>query len=220
MTPSAAAPAPDGLILALHSSSSSLGVACAEAWPPEGGERVRCFPLGRALSTSLLHCVEEVLPAGRWPRLVRLAVATGPGGFTGTRLTVVMARTLAQQLGCPLNGISSFLLMAHRLIAEGRSGPGPFWIRQELPRRGFVVGRYGCPDGGEDPVELSVPHLVPLEQEAGWRDHGEPVHPFLDAVPRDVTCLLQRARRAHQGGQPAAWGPVLPIYPTSPVGGL
>jgi tRNA threonylcarbamoyladenosine biosynthesis protein TsaB len=59
------------------------------------------FPLGRGLSNQLLTCIETVLPAADWTRLGRLAVATGPGGFTGTRLTIVVARTLAQQLASP-----------------------------------------------------------------------------------------------------------------------
>ena len=139
-------PDPDGRpwLLALHSSSDSLGVGLQRLGATQP-ERLESFPLGRSLSNRLFDCLESVLPADAWPRLGRLAVATGPGGFTGTRLTVVLARTLAQQLALPLDGISSFQLMAGRLLAGPRppSAAGPFWLLQELPRRGVVAGLYG-----------------------------------------------------------------------------
>ena len=98
------------LLLALHSSTERFGVAVLD---PSVGElpQPAVFDDGRGLSNTLLKRVESVLPAPRWPGLQGLAVATGPGGFTGTRLTVVMARTLAQQLRVPLVGVSSFTFL-------------------------------------------------------------------------------------------------------------
>ncbi|MEB3176920.1 MAG: tRNA (adenosine(37)-N6)-threonylcarbamoyltransferase complex dimerization subunit type 1 TsaB, partial [Synechococcus sp.] len=86
--------------LALHSCSESLGLALLEP----AGIRSSQQLLGRELAKGLLPALEALLPAERWPQLQWLAVATGPGGFTGTRLTVVLARTLAQQLAIPLWG--------------------------------------------------------------------------------------------------------------------
>ena len=132
----------DPLLLALHSSSETLavGVCALESASGPAWAEARCaaFPLGRALSQQLLSCVEELLPAPQWPRLARLVVATGPGGFTGTRLTVVLARTLAQQLSIPLHGFSSFLLMArrHREPGAAMAAVERFWLHQSLPRRG------------------------------------------------------------------------------------
>ena len=102
-------------LLALHSSSETLGLAVCDAENPAEGIRTLSRPMGRQLTNGLIPAVEELLPQAEWASIGRLAVSTGPGGFTGTRLTVVMARTLAQQLGCPLHGESSFALMAPRL---------------------------------------------------------------------------------------------------------
>ena len=88
-----------GAVLALHSSSDVLGVGVhwlGGSGPVEASRALRAFPLGRGLSNQLLSCMEQLLPADQWPQLIRLAVATGPGGFTGTRLTVVLARTDAE----------------------------------------------------------------------------------------------------------------------------
>ena len=65
------------LLLALHSSSETLGVALQPLGQPEAAVQVESFPLGRRLSNDLLPCVEQVLPAGDWPQIGRLAVATG-----------------------------------------------------------------------------------------------------------------------------------------------
>ena len=51
------------LLLALHSSSESLGVAVQPLGQPAGPARVASFPLGRRLSNELLPCVEQLLPA-------------------------------------------------------------------------------------------------------------------------------------------------------------
>ena len=153
-------------LLALHSSSDTLAVGLQRlaAGPAPEPARLASFPLGRQLSNELLPCVEELLPAEQWPQLGRLVVATGPGGFTGTRLTLVLARTLAQQLAIPLHGFSSFQLIARRLAAPGgaMAGAERFWLTQELPRRGVVAGAYG-PDpaafGGV--AEWEPPRLFP-----------------------------------------------------------
>ena len=143
-----------------------------------------------------------------------LSLATGPGGFTGTRLTVVMARTLAQQLGVPLLGVSSFALMAARLAdrlpARPDAGEG-FWITRELPRRGVVGGSYRVNQGVVE--ELEPPHLL-----QPGRSLGTMVLEADDDVEADVIRLLNELQAALACGQSCPWQSVLPIYPTSPVG--
>jgi tRNA threonylcarbamoyl adenosine modification protein YeaZ len=101
--------------MALHSSTERFGVAVFDPTSSTGTSAVEVFDDGRGLSNTLITRVSAMVPRERWTNFNGLAVATGPGGFTGTRLSVVMARTLAEQLRCPLLGISSFALMAPRL---------------------------------------------------------------------------------------------------------
>jgi tRNA threonylcarbamoyladenosine biosynthesis protein TsaB len=198
------------LLLALHSSTERFGVAVLD---PNVGDlpQPAVFDDGRALSNTLLKRVESVLPAPRWSGLQGLAVATGPGGFTGTRLTVVMARTLAQQLRVPLVGVSSFALMAARLCGRLSDPSDRFWITRELPRRGVVGGAYQLNDGAVE--ELEPPHLL-----QPGRSLGPMVLEAHDDVEADVICLLNRLQTALSRGQACPWQSVLPIYPTSPVG--
>ena len=201
-------------LLALHSTSDSLGVGLQRPGAPQP-DRLETFPLGRGLSNRLFDSLESVLPAGDWPRLGRLAVATGPGGFTGTRLTVVLARTLAQQLDLPLDGVSSFRLMARRLLT-GPDPPaaGPFWLGQELPRRGVVAGLYGADRSQPGGVaELEAPRLH-REVEALV---AFPVREARVCLPEDVIQLLSFSRAIAEAGLTSPWQQVLPLYPTSPV---
>ena len=207
------------LLLALHSSSESLGVGICDVQAPEAKPQCVSFPLGRQLSNELLPCVEQLLPAERWPELARIVVATGPGGFTGTRLTVVLARTLAQQLQIPLHGFGSFLLMAHRLAEAGvLTGDQPrFWLRQTLPRRGIVAGAYRLDDAALGGIlETDEPRLFRPEEE--WPG-GEPGAPAEVDAEQDVLQLLALGRLAHAAALPGPWETVLPLYPTSPVDG-
>ena len=204
-----------GWLLALHSSSDRLGVGLvAGAVPASEPLRLEAFDTGRDLANQLFACLESVLPASRWPQLRRLAVATGPGGFTSTRLTVVLARTLAQQLQLPLDGPSSFLLIARRLWCAGEAPQEPFWLLQELPRRGQVAGRYVAdPAAVAGLRELQAPTLLAADVALEG--------PCLAAVPHlpdDVAQLLAISQACERCGQPAPWQPVRPIYPTSPVG--
>lgn len=207
--------APGGWLLALHSSSDRLGVgllacdATAAAAP-----QLAVFETGRDLANRLFPCLESVLPASAWPQLRRLAVATGPGGFTSTRLTVVVARTLAQQLRLPLDGPSSFLLIARRLWRTGAAPDGPFWLQQELPRRGLVAGRYGPdPEAAAGLCELQAPTLLAADATLPG-----PRLAALPHLPEDVAELLAISQANERRGAAAPWAPVRPLYPTSPVG--
>ena len=200
------------LLMALHSSSETFGVAVQDPLKPEGGRKVAVFDDGRSLSNTLIARVSTLLPPERWSDLEGLAVATGPGGFTGTRLSVVMARTLAQQLNCRLIGVSSYALMASRLVErlpleQKRS---PFWIQRELPRRGWIAGCYQLLDGRIE--EIRSPHLLPPGQLV------EPVLAAKEDVAADVERLLALLQLADRLDTAGPWQPVLPLYPTSPVG--
>jgi tRNA threonylcarbamoyladenosine biosynthesis protein TsaB len=207
---------PPSWLLALHSSSEILGLGLAALAPAPGASpSISSHPLGRRLSNDLLTCVEQLLPAPQWRQLGRLAVATGPGGFTGTRVTVVFARTLAQQLGLPLDGFSSFLLMAHRLRQRAEVGDQPFWLLQELPRRGIVAGCYAVDEWALGGIaEREAPRLYAQLDDL---PSGARLQARVDPAA-DVAQLLRLSGLAAAAGSGAPWASVLPLYPTSPVG--
>ena len=101
--------APNKYALAFHTTTPQLGIAISNF---ADNHRSQVWDLGRDLSTYLHQSLREILQPQTWQDLEFIAVAKGPGGFTGTRIGVVAARTLAQQLEVPLFGISTLAAVA------------------------------------------------------------------------------------------------------------
>ncbi len=90
--------------LALHTTSPELGLSLSNF---AGDTRTGVWNLGRDLSTHLHQYLTEFIKPQNWSDLEFIAVAKGPGSFTGTRIGVVTARVIAQQFELPLFPISS-----------------------------------------------------------------------------------------------------------------
>jgi tRNA threonylcarbamoyl adenosine modification protein YeaZ len=102
--------------LALHTTTPQLGIALSNF-----NDDTRCqnWDLGYELSSHLHQYLIDFLKPQTWQDLKFIAVAKGPGGFTGTRIGIVTARTLAQQLNIPVFGISTLAAIAHKMRAGG-----------------------------------------------------------------------------------------------------
>jgi len=206
-------------LLALHSCSETFGVSTLDLRNKQRGPVTATFDVGRSLSNNIFNCIEEIIPKSTWSEITRIGVAIGPGRFTGTRLSVVLARTLAQQLNCYLDGVSSFRLMAPRLALNLKQvdRKNPFWIVNKLERRGIVGGKYqikenkSCNKIENDVIEIIAPHLIKV---------GESIIPSINAIDNistDVIELLNYTRKRHESKHVSNWKTVKPIYPTSPV---
>lgn len=130
-------------ILAIDTSNYALGVALLEDNQVLGeyitnlkkNHSVRIMP---AIQTLMKDC--ERMPAD----LTKIVVAKGPGSYTGVRIGVTIAKTLAWTLNIPLVGISSLEILA--------SGPGRYFDGYVSPlfdaRRGQVyTGLFQFQDG-------------------------------------------------------------------------
>ncbi len=95
--------------LALHTASRELGLAISNF---AGDSRCKTWNLDRDLATHLHQYLVEFIGRQTWADLAFIAVAKGPGGFTGTRMGMVTARTLAQQLDIPVFAISTLAAVA------------------------------------------------------------------------------------------------------------
>lgn len=95
--------------LALHTTTGELGIALVTT---EGKYRLETWDLGRNLANELQAKLQEFMLDIPWQEIEFLAVAVGPGSYTSTRIGVVTARILAQQLNIPLYGISTLKAFA------------------------------------------------------------------------------------------------------------
>lgn len=107
--------APKAYGFAIHTSSPQLGLALSNF---AGDSRSQTWDLGRDLSTHFHQYLAEFLKPQIWTDLAFIAVAKGPGSFTSTRIGVVTARTLAQQLDIPLFGVSTLAAVAWEKYRE------------------------------------------------------------------------------------------------------
>jgi tRNA threonylcarbamoyl adenosine modification protein YeaZ len=139
-------------------------------------------------------------------------VAIGPGGFTGTRLGVVLARTLAQQLNLPLFGISSL-----QAIAQATVTTAPTIAVQMPAQRGDLYGSiYQQPD---QVAAIADQVMNPEAWQKTLQQFPEATIVAAIALQgRYAPNLLAIAQRQWQAGDRPDWATVLPYYGQHPVG--
>lgn len=201
--------------LALHTSSPELGLALSL---PSGQIRQQVWPLGRDLTAYLHTCLQDFMGTCSWQSLDFIAVAKGPGGFTGTRIGVTVARTLAQELSIPLFGVSSLAAIAHQSYREGRvMGALPLAVTLAA-QRGEVFGAV---------YEASPSGIIPVCSEALYRSDDwetrladwEP-HQRMQAeggMAASVAGVLALSLESWNQGDRPGWQGVLPFYGQHPV---
>ena len=72
--------------------------------------------------------------------LTHIAASVGPGSFTGIRIGVTTARTMAQMLGLPCIGVSSIRAMAKRVLDDAISGGSHYIVPMINARRHQTYG--------------------------------------------------------------------------------
>jgi tRNA threonylcarbamoyl adenosine modification protein YeaZ len=199
--------------LALHTSSPALGLAISS-----NADDVRCqtWDLGRETSNYLHPYLVEFLSPQTWQDLAWIAVANGPGGFTGTRLAVVTARTLGQQLNLPVFTISSLAAIAWQSQQVGS-------IAISMPaQRGEVFGAVYSLNLERQKLTTILPDSV--FSSADWDtqlDHFQPSHHHI--IPQSanladtVVGVLALAQIAYDRGERPEWSNAIPFYGQHPI---
>ncbi len=110
-------------ILAIDTSCAAASVAVVEGGRVEP-LAVISRPMTRGHADALAPMVEEAMRGvdGGFPSLARIAVATGPGSFTGIRVGLAMARAMGVALAVPVVGVSTLAAFAAPLLSEPRTG--------------------------------------------------------------------------------------------------
>ncbi|MGA7937414.1 MAG: tRNA (adenosine(37)-N6)-threonylcarbamoyltransferase complex dimerization subunit type 1 TsaB [Kovacikia sp.] len=205
--------------LAIHTASPDLGLAIDNF---QGDARSQVWNLGRDLSTHLHIHLAEFLKPQTWSDLAFIAVAKGPGGFTGTRIGVVTARTLAQQLEIPLFAISTLEAIAHSeqlILAEEQD-----IAVQLLAQRGEIFGAIyrsvATPEGLETILPDSVMPAALWEKTLANWPHPYHLVKAEGSLGSSATSLLAVANFVWQQGTRPHWSEALPFYGQHPVEGM
>jgi tRNA threonylcarbamoyl adenosine modification protein YeaZ len=202
--------------LALHTASAELGLAISNF---AGDSRSQTWNLGRDLATDLHQRLVEFIGPQTWADLAFIAVAKGPGGFTGTRMGVVTARTLAQQLEIPVFAISTLAAVA---FYNHRKSPSNLNIALQMrAQRGQLFGAvYSVNNSGV--IEL-LPDTV-MSPEA-WQEKLESCGDACQLIEvaselgRSVSSVLELAYLEWEKGSRPGWWEALPYYGQHPVEG-
>ncbi|MDX5475831.1 MAG: tRNA (adenosine(37)-N6)-threonylcarbamoyltransferase complex dimerization subunit type 1 TsaB [Bacillaceae bacterium] len=124
-------------VLAIDTSTYLLGVALVDN-DKVVGELITNIKKNHSLRA--MPAVEQLMKeCGITPKeLDRIVVANGPGSYTGVRIGVTIAKTLAWSLNIPIVGISSLQLLA----ANGRYFPGVICPMMDARRGQVFTGLY------------------------------------------------------------------------------
>jgi tRNA threonylcarbamoyl adenosine modification protein YeaZ len=115
---------------------------------PDGRCLIREEAMQKGQAERLLPLLEELLAEGGlgWSDLAALAVGTGPGNFTGVRISVAAARGLALGLGVPAIGITRLEALAHGL-------PRPLTVVEDARREEVYLQHFT--EAGAEPARLA-----------------------------------------------------------------
>lgn len=227
-----------GYGLAIHTASPELGLAISNF---AGDRRSQTWNLGRETSQLLHSYLVEFLKPQTWQDLEFIAVAKGPGGFTGTRLGIVSARTLAQQLEIPLFAIST---LAGAAWDAGKKLDTPEAdIAVQMPaRRGEIfcavyrltlaIGETGQHEtltndnfsaGSVPPLTIKTVLLDRVQTLEAWQavlnqwDRFYHRVELAEGASSSVTSILEIAYRDWLAGDRPHWSEALPFYGQHPV---
>jgi tRNA threonylcarbamoyladenosine biosynthesis protein TsaB len=157
----------------------------------------------------LLGRIEEALAeigAGRRD-LTGVVVGTGPGSFTGLRIGLATAKTIAYALGIPIVGVSSTRALA---LAAATADASRTELAIALPAGAAdrYVHRFRI--SGGLPVELGQPQLVASPPKSD-EIYGE-------GVPRVATALAHLGTAALRAGETDDPATLVPAYVALPRG--
>ncbi|HEY9798932.1 MAG TPA: tRNA (adenosine(37)-N6)-threonylcarbamoyltransferase complex dimerization subunit type 1 TsaB [Leptolyngbyaceae cyanobacterium] len=202
--------------LSLHTTTPELGLSISNFAEET---RSQVWNLGRDLSSYIHQYLLEFIAPQTWADLAFIAVAKGPGGYTGTRIGVVIARTLGQQLNIPVFGISTLAAVAWQEICKNQYKKA---IATEMPaQRGQIFAAIYQLSGDGTELLTLLPDTVFTpeawqETLANWQDEYELVE-AKSSLAATVTSILQLAYLEWQQGKRPNWSEALPYYGQHPV---
>ena len=114
------------------------------------------------LCNNLINDLNKFISKENLKKVKKISVSIGPANFNASRLVVVLARTISQQINCPLESFSSFEIMSRRIASKNNifRNNQSFWIYKKLKRKGFIAGKYEISHDEEKNMDLIIREIV------------------------------------------------------------
>jgi len=203
--------------LVFHSTDNSFGFGYRKNNDLESDELfIKKFD--NDLCNNLINDLNKFISKEILQKINKLSVSIGPANFNASRLIVVLARTISQQINCPLDSFSSFEIMAKRIALKNNIfiNKKLFWIFKKLKRKGFIAGKYEIYGGAQNNADISIREILSpkvikelnskeLFFQASYKDE-EDLKEFLDLSNKNLL-----------NSKVDSWEKVLPLYPISPI---
>ncbi len=201
--------------LVIHSTDNSFGFGYRKNNNLES-DKLFLKKFDNDLCNNLIHDFNKFISKENLQKVNKISVNIGPANFNASRLIVVLARTISQQLNCPLDSFSSFEIMAKRIALKNNifMNKQSFWIYKKLKRKGVIAGKYKIFNNEQKNSDLVIRETVlpkiikeieskELFFEANYEDK------------EDLTELLNLSSNNFLNTN--SWQKVLPLYPISPI---
>ncbi|MDC3148333.1 molecular chaperone [bacterium] len=204
-------------ILVIHSTDNSFGFGYRKNNTPESDELfIKKFD--NDLCNNLINDLNKFISRENLSKIKKLSVSIGPANFNASRLVVVLARTISQQINCPLDSFSAFEIMAKRIASKNNifKNKKSFWIYKKLKRKGLIAGKYEIYHKEKDSSDLVIRETV-LPKVVKELESKEVTFEANYDDKEDLKELLNLANKNLLNLNLDSWKKVLPLYPISPI---
>ena len=198
--------------LSIETSGTVGSVALGDVDPP----RILRFTQGLAQGKQLLPCIERLLGEAKIKKPDFLAVGVGPGSYTGLRISVTVARTLAWTWEVPLLGIGSLTALAAQAGRQRRLVVPLIDAKQGEIYAASYRWQDGVPRQVHEPI-IAAPEELRTEFGNDCFFLGDGCArmgcvPGIDGLVPDAVGVLKLARQRFLGGERDRIQTVLPLY--------
>ena len=204
-------------LLVIHSTDNSFGFGYRRNNSLESDELfIKKFD--NDLCNNLINDLNKFISKENLQKINKLSVSIGPANFNASRLIVVLARTISQQINCPLDSFSSFEIIAKRIASKNNifSNKKSFWIYKKLKRKGYIAGKYEIFHNNQKNAALVIRETV-LPKVIKEFDSKELYFEANYNDKEDLIDLLDLSNNNFLNAKTNSWQKVLPLYPISPI---
>ena len=203
--------------LVIHSTDISFGFGFRKN-NDAGSDELFIKEFDKDLCNNLIVDFNKFISKENLQKVSKISVSIGPANFNASRLIVVLARTISQQINCPLDSFSSFEIMAKRIALKNNIfiNKKLFWIFKKLKRKGFIAGKYEIYGGAQSNGDISIREILSPKviKELDSKELFFQAH-YDDK--EDLKEFLNLANKNLLNSNVDSWRKVLPLYPISPI---